>query len=363
MVLRARHILLFAVALSGIVSCWDAAWGQPRGPWGMGPPTRSEPIETGFLFVEGEYVPPPYEVRADDNVVLVNDIAVQTFPAGKPVERQVERPSDRPFERDPRFRRQGEFTSRSPARDAVQTLRSQLMGDQMVIRLPGQPEVAIDNAGARHEFLKELLGYEGQAQNVSFSASLPPSLDMAVWNRWVNSFEPSEDFVSRAGGIVQLYERTLAQNLAEIGATRRLNTFAYPLSVCGMVLTTIGMGHLLSQRPPVGSKPKETDATPLAIRAAIYSLGLVILFSGLDLAWTILASQAGQMRELNPLGSHLIENPLGLVAFKVGATLLAVGLLLALRKYKRAQLAAWWVCLICTLLTARWVLLNSMFVA
>jgi hypothetical protein len=238
-----------------------------------------------------------------------------------------------------------------------------LAAEQIIIRLPGQPEVNFENSNARYELLKELLGQEDGVRNVSFSGKLPHDLDRTVWNKWLESFEPSEEFVSRAGGIVELYERTMAQNLAEIGATRRLNTFAYPLSVCGMVLTTVGMGHLLSQRPPVGSKPRDTDATPLALRAAIYSLGLVILFSALDLAWTILASQAGQMRELNPLGSHLIENPLGLVAFKVGATALAVGLLLALRKYKRAQLASWWVCLICTLLTARWVLLNSMFVA
>ena len=38
-------------------------------------------------------------------------------------------------------------------------------------------------------------------------------------------------------------------------------------------------------------------------------------------------------------------------------------LLVALRKHHRAQVAAWWVCLILTVLTFRWLVLNSLFVA
>jgi hypothetical protein len=49
--------------------------------------------------------------------------------------------------------------------------------------------------------------------------------------------------------------------------------------------------------------------------------------------------------------------------FKATATLLSCSLLLFLRRHPRAQLASWWLCLVCTLLTFRWLVLNSMFVA
>jgi hypothetical protein len=69
------------------------------------------------------------------------------------------------------------------------------------------------------------------------------------------------------------------------------------------------------------------------------------------------------MRELNPFGSNFINDPNLLVVFKMGIIALAVGLLFGLRQYRHAQVGAWWACLICTLLTARWLTLNSMFVA
>ena len=86
----------------------------------------------------------------------------------------------------------------------------------------------------------------------------------------------------------------------------------------------------------------------------------VVALSLLDLVWTLLVSQAGTMRELNPVGGRLIDDPVKLVAFKVAMTGLAAGLIFKLRYYRRAQLASWWACLILTLLIVRWLTFNSM---
>ena len=80
-------------------------------------------------------------------------------------------------------------------------------------------------------------------------------------------------------------------------------------------------------------------------------------------AVTIMTSQAGQMREVNPFGNSLIQNPALLALFKIGATGLSIGLLFGLRKYRRAQVAAWWACLILTILALRWLTFNSMMIS
>lgn len=138
---------------------------------------------------------------------------------------------------------------------------------------------------------------------------------------------------------------------------------AYPLTLLGMVLSVIAFGHLLKSLPDHGAMRTNGGVTAEIVRATVVSLGLVIVLSGLDLVWTLLASQSGQMRELNPLASRLISDPQALIAFKAVATLIACGLLFALRHHGRAQLASWWICLICTMLTFRWLMFNSMFIA
>jgi hypothetical protein len=90
---------------------------------------------------------------------------------------------------------------------------------------------------------------------------------------------------------------------------------------------------------------------------------LIAGLSAVDLAWTVLVSQAGAMRELNPIGSQMIGDPLQLVAFKVLVTTAAVGLLYFCRQIPLARQASWWSCLVLTLVAARWLVFNSMFIS
>lgn len=81
----------------------------------------------------------------------------------------------------------------------------------------------------------------------------------------------------------------------------------------------------------------------------------------IDLIWTVVASDSVSMRELNPLGRQLIDRPMHLVAFKLATTTTAIGLLYSLRRSPIAQAASWWSCLVLTLVTARWLTFNSMY--
>jgi hypothetical protein len=105
------------------------------------------------------------------------------------------------------------------------------------------------------------------------------------------------------------------------------------------------------------------DPSPAMIGALNWSLFFAAVFSSIDLAWTILAVNANAIQELNPLGSHLIENPRHLVGFKVSITFSCLALLWLLRRHKRAQIAAWWICLVLTLITCRWLMIHSLYIS
>ncbi len=333
-----------------------ASVAQPLGSRGPGPgfgggqdPTQSWRADLaearGFLILDGQYVPLPFQIAIDGQTLTIND---------QPVRCSAARPEGRPH----RSRPGGD------ARRLGDEIVQNLMTGQVVVALPDQPLIVVPDGKGQYDLLKMLAGDQRpRVSPVSLQGHLAAEIDETVWNAWITGFVPRGDFAERALAKNDLVDRAEAEAVTAIAATRRLNTFSYPLSVLGMVFTTLGIGHLLSHRPPVDAKSLETDASPLAIKVLTYSLVLVIVYSALDLTWTILAHQAGQMIELNPLGSHLVENPLHLIAFKTAATGMAVGLLFMLRKYRKAQLAAWWVCLVCTLLTARWLTISPMFAA
>ncbi len=79
------------------------------------------------------------------------------------------------------------------------------------------------------------------------------------------------------------------------------------------------------------------------------------VLAALDVIWTLLSAQAGQMRELNPLAARLLGQPDALLTFKLACTVGPAALIFALRRHRAAQLAAWWMCFITTLVACRWV--------
>jgi hypothetical protein len=295
----------------------------------------------GYLFLDGEYLSPPYEIRTAGDAVTVNDRAVNC--------RLVEPENDR------RWRNRAEEVT-------AQALDDQLQVGGIVLAFPDQPLVTFPDPHGRWEFFSQILGRQVVKQ-VSLVERLPREFDRQIWDDWVKAYQPPIELRQRAEADLSVFEKAAAEGEAVIAAARRLNQFSYPLTMVGMIATVLGFGHLLSHKPATGGQPLDKDASPDAVRVISWSLLLVVVLSALDLAWTILAYQAGQMREMNPFGSHLVENPQQLMMFKAGATLVTVGLLFGLRTYRRAQLAAWWACLILTLLTARWLTLNSMFIA
>jgi hypothetical protein len=338
---------------SGIQSDRD-----PRGyPGGYGRvyegPTEGS-TRQGFLFINGEYVSPSYEIRLTDGEMWVN---------GKKLECQ---PPSRGYGRGYGPGPYGPYGPRTadaqPWRYMVGELQGQLGSDMAVFCFAEQPYVVLDSS-ATYDLLKAMTAENGRAlRQVSVREKLPEQFDKAVWDAWVETFEPSGELLNRAAVLINSFEAAQREADADMRATRLLNRFAYPLAVGGMVLSVLAIGHLLGGRPHAREQAIGRDESPAMIHSLNWSLMFVAAFTLLDLTWTILAANAGQMHELNPIGSHLIENPRHLAGFKLGITLPSLALLWLLRKHKRAQVAAWWICLVLTFVTLRWLALSPLFV-
>jgi len=313
------------------------------------PPDRvpEGPIDMGYFFLDGQYLAPPYRIKLEEGGVTVNG---RLLPCKAP---QAE------FGGDPRF----ENRNFDPLRRLASEVGSQLSNQCVVLAFPDQPLVVLDGGAGAYDLFQRFTGEGKNPSQVELVDRLPNGFDERVWNDWVGKFTPSLGLRARATSLINSFDQTDADAQAEISAVRRLNQFSYPLTLGGMILTVLSIGHLLGGRPAAGKTAYEQDTSPETLRALQYSLILVGLLSLLDLAQTIMTSQAGQMREVNPFGNSLIHSPALLSLFKIGATGLSIGLLFALRKYRRAQVAAWWACLILTVLALRWLTFNSMMIS
>jgi hypothetical protein len=306
------------------------------------------------VFIEGQYLAPPYKIRLQENGVTVNN---RPLPCRAP---QMEwAPNNRPDGRPDRR----ESQSPDPWRRLAMQVALQLSNQSVVMAFADQPIVVLDGSGGAYDLFQRLTGEGKNPSKVELVDRLPDGFDERVWNTWLGSFTPSLGLRARATSLITTYDETDAQARGDMAANRWMSRLAYPMTLSGLLLAVLSIGHLLGGRPAAGKTAFEQDASPETLRSLQYSLVLVGLLSLLDLGWTIMASQTGQMRELNPVGSTLIESPLLLTVFKIAATGMSIGLLFALRKYRRAQVAAWWACLILTILAFRWLVFNSMYVS
>lgn len=115
------------------------------------------------------------------------------------------------------------------------------------------------------------------------------------------------DLMARAAELISVQDAMGVRNQRSTQSVRRLDQFAFPLSLAGMLLVVFSTGQLLLKRPPDG-KELNGRSDESSSNTFLFVI-LIVAFSVLDLIWTILASHDGTMRELNPIGRHFISDP------------------------------------------------------
>lgn len=329
---------------------FGAPWGRdaPRPP----APRPPEPttIETGFVFIDGEYVAPPYSVRRSAEGVTVNDRTAISY---RP--RSSEGSGDRGRERS-----RGSFRGwgRPPFGGGGWLGTGEIeaaLSNEDVVWFQSNRTRTLGRTGDGYTLLKKVLGEEDEVDLERFG-SLGDEIVEALN---VGSF-PSELLAGARTQVDRLEDAWEAERIAA-EAQSWLDRLNFPLTMIGMLCAAAAIGHLLVGWPQLARDQDDPERTGLGRRILLRSVAFVVVFSALDLVWTILASRAGTMLELNPIAARFVSDPATLALFKVTATLIGAGLLVGLRQHRVAQMASCWLCLVTTLLTCRWLTYGSLF--
>ncbi|MEO1523836.1 MAG: DUF5658 family protein [Planctomycetota bacterium] len=336
-------------------------------------------VTQGFLFVDGKHIPTPFEIQVRGGELAINDTpyASDYFLLPKEATEPGMQGDERPR---PRFRGNGlgafnrgggppgggppggrakrGSRSRRQAEELQGLLRDLHLGFVAVL-YEGEEPLLLDPTGEGQDLLETLTDHDLS----DFTA--PASLDadeQKLWLQLVAEFESTEKFDSQAMAVLTDNWRAQEINEQEAASNILFNRISFPMTVAAMILVVLAFGHLLANSPSQMVTTDDPDQSKQVHSTVVKSLCFIGLLSVIDLVWTIGATQAGAMREMNPLGQSLIEDPVQLILFKLGVTGLAIGLLYYLHRSPMAQRASWWCCLILTLLTARWLTFQSMFV-
>jgi hypothetical protein len=370
---------LLSVVVSGIVAVIVTTTGSlTLAQDAVRPDATIEFTETsgqGLLFLNGEFVSGPYRIEATIESVTVNGIRL---PASATETREPDRrggggggggrgdwgrgsrgqrrgpESDEP-ERRGSGNRRGQPTSIRAARLCAASLQD----DCIVVVFDDQPLRVLSHTAGEYEFCESMLAESPARDQVEqLIQYAETSAGREIWRGWLQDFSPDPELRALMQERIDAADSVEAQNLSEIAASARLEQFAYPLTIAGMLLGVIAFGHMLKWMSKGFDQPDGT--TSESERFVVVALCLMMGMSVIDLIWTILAGQAGAMTELNPLAAQFIDSPMQLACFKVFATAIGFGILFAWRQRRQVQQATWWMCLVCVLLTFRWVMFDSM---
>lgn len=316
------------------------------------PETRvSGSIETGYFVFEGRYLSPPYIIQQRGEDLFVNGRFV-------PAE-QTSRPSF-PFGMGPGgWRRYGGGALAAGFSRMEQQFVS---GALLFVQDDGtNGSIVPQNALSVLRILVSDAPKEEKIQSLSDGRFR--RFNSAEWAGIVESFQQSPDLVEQIRQIDAENERLLEEAQAAHRRVQFLDSgpMRYGVTVAAMVLVVIAMGNLLNHRPKHDGRWTDINQDEDRMAMVMRNVILLVLLNGFDLGLSLVAQQAGSFLELNPLGTKLIENPAHLAVFKLTALLTSCFILLSLRRYHGAQAASWWLCLVCTILTFRWLTYNSMF--
>ena len=335
---------------------------------------HGEPIDTGFVLIDGKYLESPYTVNYENDTLNINGhaVVVQLPPHMMRTPEPWRGPGPGSWQRGdrPMGGPWGGGGFRAPAPDEswiprlkVRHTEEQLHDGATIVAYDNEPALFIINyLGVM--MLDKFLSEKNSDKIVAWQDDLNTEILPAyLIERALADFEPNAQLSARIpplkeqyAPIIKVTERNTNKGWL---SSKSAHAIRYWITVIAMVFGVVAFGILLNHRPETKGKWREindSDDSTAIVKWCIIMLFLLGLF---DLGCTILASRTGTFIELNPLGNSLAENAIALSAFKAASLIFGCGILFYLRRYRGAQLASWWMALVCVVVTFRWAAFNS----
>lgn len=293
-------------------------------------------IDSGGVVIRGQRLQSPYVVARSDGKVLVNGEVIG-------------------------------IATGNDARHLAARVERELFNGDWVMIFDTDVIACIDAEQAM-----TLVGKLARADAISEKVRLVMGVELpgaetvtsAEWKTALLHFQPDETLVQQYAEFeneMEAMDAAAEEDSAAVLKVHDSTSTMYGLSVVGMLLIALSAGTLLGHPPKNSISWSRTVRSPRTLTAVKRCLVLIAAYSLFDLAATLLALKTGHVEELNPFGVGLILAPAALGAFKVASTCLGAGLLWKLKNYHGAQVASWWLCMVLTLVTVRWVTVQSLF--
>jgi len=293
------------------------------------------PIDCGGVVLRGQLMPPPYVIARSDDKILVNSEVVG-------------------------------IATGNDTRHLAARIERQLINENWLMVFDADVIAFVDP-----EEGMTLVGELARANSIAESVKRIMSVELqgaetvtsAEWQTALLNFQPDESIVQEYSEYENEMESTdwISEDSEESLKVHDSTSTMYGLSVVGMLLIALSAGTLLGHPPKNSISWSRIVRSPRTLTAMQRCLALIAAYSLFDLAATLLAVKTGHVEELNPFGVGLVLAPAALAAFKVASTCLGAGLLWKLKNYHGAQVASWWLCMVLTLVTVRWVTVQSLF--
>lgn len=339
--------------------------------------------DDGFIFVDGEYVSAPYTIEWNEDGIKINErvftsdnfdlSSYQNHGAemwsrpGMPHSQRGEWPGQHGpnMWTPPDSKSDAEVASvvsRYETRRLFQEFGTLGQGAMIFLRSDAKP-IFVIHQEVQHDLLKQLLAISETPAREAFIPPFDADKDSReTWQQVIDAFQPTPSFIERASQRVAFVDELQSAIATQLVYQRWSEDLSYPLTMLALVLVVVGLGNLMGSAHEVFSVTLNREDANNLTKHVIQLLVIMALMSAIDLIWTVMAHQSGSMRELNPLGSKLIDDTSQLIAFKLFVTGLSIGLLFWLRRLPLTRKATWWCCLTMTLLTVRWLSFHSMLV-